>query len=121
MSSHNKIIKCMHEMTGLPYSVCRKKLKENHWDLYYAMGFNLLNKECEKLVEQMGNLLRPAIETLYDATVELINNVADWISNIDWKAVKETVDEYNRQNNIEALPMEIPGETAGTEAGDDHS
>jgi hypothetical protein len=121
MSSHNKIIKCMHEMTGLPYSVCRKKLKENHWDLYYATGFNQLNKECEKLVENMGNLLRPAIEILCDATVKLINDVAEYISNIDWKAIKETVDEYNRQNNIEALPMEIPGEATGTEAGNNIS
>lgn len=109
--SRNKTIKVMHEMTGLPYSVCRKKLKENHWDLYYAMGFDRLYKECEKLVEHVGNLLRPAIETLCDATVKLMNDVAEYISNIDWKAIKEAVDEYNRQNNLETLPMEIPGKT----------
>lgn len=113
MSSHNKIIKCMHEMTGLPYSVCRKKLKENHWDLYYATGFNLLNKEYEEMIENLGNLLRPILEVLYDAVVKLVNNYVS--------SVKEAIDEYNRQNNIEALPMEIPGETAGTETGDDLS
>ena len=113
MSSHNKIIKCMHEMTGLPYSVCRKKLKENHWDLYYATGFNLLNKECEKLVENMSNLLSPVIEALCDAAVKIANDFAECFS-----SVKEAIDEYNRQNNIEALPMEIPGETAGTETGE---
>lgn len=109
MSSHNKIIKCMHEMTGLPYSVCRKKLKENHWDLYYATGFNLLNKEYEEMIENLGNLLRPILEVLYDAVVKLVNNYVS--------SVKEAIDEYNRQNNIEALPMEISGEATGTEAG----
>lgn len=113
MSSHNKIIKCMHEMTGLPYSVCRKKLKENHWDLYYATGFNQLNKGYKEMIENLGNLLRPILEALYDAVVKLANNYVS--------SVKEAIDEYNRQNNIEALPMEIPGETAGTETGDDLS
>lgn len=109
MSSHNKIIKCMHEMTGLPYSVCRKKLKDNHWDLYYAMGSNLFRKELEKFFENMCNLLMPAIK-------KLINDFVEGIS-----TAKEAIDEYNRQNNIEALPMEIPGEATGTETGDNLS
>ena len=115
--SRNKTIKAMHEMTGLPYSVCRKKLKENHWDLYRAIGLDKLGEVLDNAVIA----IKPVINSICDATQKIVEGLTEFISSIDWKTIKETVDEYNRQNSIEALPMEIPGETAGAETGDDFS
>ena len=118
--SHNKTIKFMHETTGLPYSVCRKKLKENQWDLFYALGYGealkIINEilyNGKRVIEDLVENLVPAINTLADACRELAERVVRSISEINWK---EVIDEYNRQNNIEALPETISGETAGTEA-----
>lgn len=111
--SHNKLIKCMHKTTGLPYSVCRKKLKDSHWDLITAMGLNEILYNGKRIIDDFAEILVPAINTLADACLELAERVVRSISEINWK---EVIDEYNRQNNIEALPETIPGETAGTEA-----
>lgn len=115
--SHNKKIKIMHEMTGLPYSVCRKMLKEKHWNLYRAMGFDKIGEILDNTVIA----LKPLINSICDAAQKIVEGLTEFISSIDWKTIKETVDEYNRQNSIEALPMEIPGEAAGAETGNDLS
>lgn len=114
--SRNKTIKSMHELTGLPYSECRRKLKANHWDIYSAMGFENLFDKLQEIRLVLSDELLDAIKPVIDAAYEVAKKLMISISEIDWEKVKEYTDELNRQNNIEALPMEIPGETAGTEA-----
>lgn len=117
--SRNKTIKAMHEMTGLPYSICRKKLKENHWNLSYAMGFDQLGKFIDEFNKELCNRVIPVIEAVANATSELVNKMIEFFSNIDWQEIKEQIDELNRQNNLETLPVEISTKTIGTEAESD--
>ncbi len=35
--SRNKDIRLLHVLTGDPYSVCRRRMKRNHWNLTYAI------------------------------------------------------------------------------------
>lgn len=37
--SKNKDLKFLHEVTGEPYAVCRRKMKAAHWNLYKALGY----------------------------------------------------------------------------------
>ena len=111
--SHNKTIKFMHETTGLPYSVCRKKLKENQWDLFYALGYGEALKIINDFVDGLIKGLKPAIDALTNAVETMTKSVSETISKMDWEKI---ANEYNRQNNIEAIPETISGETAGTEA-----
>ena len=119
--SRNKTIKAMHEMTGLKYSECRRKLKANHWDIYSAMGFNNLFDKLQEFSFVLRDELLDAVKAVVDAAYEVAEKLMISISEVDWEKVKEYADELNRQNSIEALPMEIPGETAGAETGDDFS
>ena len=57
--SRNKDIKKLHVITGDPYSVCRAKMKRNHWNLVYAI----------------------AEGTPFSAVIEAINAVNDALSN----------------------------------------
>lgn len=34
--SRNKDVKVVHEITGLPYSECRRRLKESDWNVWEA-------------------------------------------------------------------------------------
>ena len=111
--SRNKTIKLMHEMTGFQYSVCRKKLKENHWNLISALGYDQAVQIINDFVEDFAKSLKPAIDALVRSVEEISKAVCESISNMDVEAI---ANEYIRQNNIEALPVEISRETIGTEA-----
>lgn len=101
----------MHEITGLQYSICRKKLKENHWSLYCAIGFDQLGNT----IDNIGNALVPVIESFADVALKFAKVIAEIISNIYLEAVKEAVDEYYRQNCNEPLSLEISAKTDGAE------
>ena len=38
--SRNKDIEFLHYFTGLPYSVCRQRMKKCSWDLWRAIGID---------------------------------------------------------------------------------
>ncbi len=94
--SRNKTIKAMHEMTGLPYSVCRKKLKENNWDISCAMGFDDLFNQMKEVSFVLSDVLVDAINAVIDAAYEVAKKLMISISEVDWEKVKEYADELNR-------------------------
>ena len=53
--SKNKDIKYLHEFTGQPYSVCRKRMKACGWDLAKAIGFDHVKGMIEVLPDIIDN------------------------------------------------------------------
>ena len=77
--SHNKSIELYHKITKLPYSQCRKTLKENHWDLTRALLpdfykiVDTLKEALQQVMKSLEPLAEAVIETftvLRDALVE---------------------------------------------------
>lgn len=54
--SKNKDIKYLHEFTGLPYSVCRRRMKACGWDLMKAIGFDRVKEIIEVMPDIIDNL-----------------------------------------------------------------
>lgn len=54
--SRNKDIKYLHEFTGLPYSVCRRRMKACGWDLIKAIGFDQMKTIIEAMPDIIDNL-----------------------------------------------------------------
>ena len=79
--SRNKDVKFVHKITGLPYSECRRRLKESDWDVWEATKIadaSFLND----FAEAIGN----AVNTICDAFEILVSSVLS----IDWVKVAET-------------------------------
>lgn len=77
--SHNKDIKFLHEVTGEPYAVCRRKMKAAHWDLYKALGYPSFDELLETIT--------PVIEGVAEAAAEVAKAIGHIIESIDWKEV----------------------------------
>ena len=77
--SHNKDLKFLHEVTGEPYAVCRRKMKAAHWDLYKALGYPSFDKILETLT--------PVIEGVAEAAAEVAKAIGHIIESIDWNEV----------------------------------
>ncbi len=73
--SHNKDIEYLHEVTGEPYAVCRRKMKAAHWDLYKALGYPSFDK------------ITSAIEGVAEAAAEVAKTIRHIIESIDWSEV----------------------------------
>lgn len=82
--SRNKIIAFVHDFTGLPYSVCRARLKACKWDMWVACGIpdvsailatlpdvmNTLNEAIADLAENTGKALITLAENLREVQNE---------------------------------------------------
>ena len=67
--SHNKDIEFLHEVTGEPYAVCRRKMKAAHWDLFKALGYPSFALDLERVAE---------------AVAEVAKAIGNFIESIDW-------------------------------------
>lgn len=105
--SRNKDIKYLHELTGWSYKYCRQKMKENHWDWWKAWGLG-------DVVENTMDALQGALNAVYESFEKVAKDFVEAFSKIDWQKIKEELDEYNRQIDLESLPEEISGKTIGT-------
>lgn len=79
------------EATGLPYSECKRKLKENDWELWKAMEYD--------------DLL-PAFRNLVDAGSELVKTLAEGIAKMMDKmseAFNEIIEQF-KDGNIYICP-----------------
>lgn len=94
--SRNKTIKTMHRITGEPFSVCRAKLKANHWELLPAMGYPDLSG------------ITDALRNFGDVVVEVAKQLAKMLEDLYlddvlrvYKELKER--QYNRLEQCTAL------------------
>lgn len=86
--SKNKTIQEFHQITGLPYSECRRRLREAHWNI--------------------GKALLPEFNINFDAFAEAANKFAEAakkvaesfckaINSIDWENVFREAEEMRRR------------------------
>ena len=80
--SRNKDIEFLHQFSGLSYKECRKKMKENHWNLIYAMAggdlFKFLDeatKAAKEMLESFSKALQPAVEAVLKIAKEYAENI----------------------------------------------
>lgn len=62
--SRNKTIEYYHKVSGLPYSVCRARLKANHWDLFDAMGYRTIIDRLPVVYAELQNALAGAMDCM---------------------------------------------------------
>lgn len=77
--SHNKDIEYLHEVTGEPYAVCRRKMKAAHWDLYKALGYPSFDEILKTITS--------VIEGVAEAAAEVAMAIGHIIESIDWSEV----------------------------------
>lgn len=87
--SRNKMIKFVHETTGLSYRECRRRLKECNWDVLKASG---IETTADKILDVFTDLSE-AITIFVNSVVD---SLASLIKSIDWQAVAEAVIEAQR-------------------------
>lgn len=65
--SRNKDIEFLHDFTGLPYSVCRQRMKKCSWDLWRAIG-----------IDEIKSLLSGgALTNMLEGIAEAVNDLAE--------------------------------------------
>ena len=97
--SKNKIIKFMHDETGLSYKECRKRLKENNWNLLRAMGYGEALEKIVSLTQELSKSLASAINAMVDSCRQLALAVADAISKTDLQAIIEQAEQLQEENS----------------------
>lgn len=65
--SRNKDIEFLHDFTGLPYSVCRQRMKKCSWDLWRAIGID----EIKSLLDS------GALTNMLEGVSEAMNKLAE--------------------------------------------
>ena len=78
--SKNKDIELYHKITKLPYSQCRKILKESHWELTVALLPNwikLLNQFCKSMEP-----LKESLEYLAEGTTNFLTVIDTFLTDV---------------------------------------
>ena len=74
--SRNKDIEVLHLITGSPYSICRERLKRNHWDLCDALlednPFSRITEAVRDAASSLLYSLQPAIDQAIEAGKRLV-------------------------------------------------
>lgn len=86
--SHNKDIRFLHEVTGEPYAVCRRKMKAAHWNLYTALGYPAL--------PELFKALEPAIDAVIEAFRVTVDAVTQMLNNIDYEELSRAAEEAKK-------------------------
>ncbi len=78
--SKNKDIELYHKITKLPYSQCRRRLKESHWELTVA-----LLPEWIKSLNQFSESMKPLKESLVYLAEGITNSLTvinSWLADV---------------------------------------
>ena len=105
--SRNKDIEFLHQFSGLSYKECRKKMKENHWNLIYAMAggdvFKFLDettKAAKEMLENFSKAFQPAVE----AILKIAKEYAEYVSRVE--IAKQSVQRRNSQAKRSAYKLD---------------
>ena len=94
--SKNKTIQEFHQITGLPYSECRRALKKAHWDICeallpkYYIDFDALAEAIRKA----GEAVKKLSENIHEAIASTINRLAS----LDTEDLIEALREHKEDN-----------------------
>ena len=90
--SRNKTIEFMHRFTNEPYSVCRKKLNEYHWDLSAVLNsYDTETKLSWIDVSTALDILAKAFEDLANSTEHAVTALNDALTSFDWQRTMEDI------------------------------
>ena len=101
--SRNKDIKFLHDATGLSYKVCRQKMKDHHWDLWQALGYDEALKFISDKLPELCKDLADAINNMAEFATDMMNNLAESIRNIDLGPID--IKPIGEINNEMSLPQ----------------
>lgn len=90
--SKRKDIEYIHQVTGLSYGESRRLYKENGEDLFLALGLEEALKEIGLLMPDICQGLANAINTMYEAIVNI-----DWSKALD--AYIKSLEEVNEDES----------------------
>ena len=74
--SRNKDIEVLHLITGSPYSICRERLKRNHWDLCDALLEDNPFSRITEAVREVASSLRYSLQPAIERTIEVSKGLA---------------------------------------------
>lgn len=80
LMSKNKDIELYHKITKLPYSQCRRRLKESHWELTVALLPNWI-KSMNQFSESMESL-KESLEILADGITNSLTVINSWLADV---------------------------------------
>lgn len=86
--SRNKMIKFVHETTGLSYGECRRRLKESNWDVWKATGI-----EETSLLDDFAEAIGNTVNLIVDAMESLVTSIL----NIDWREVADACNKMTKE------------------------
>lgn len=99
--SKNKTIQEFHQITGLPYSACRRSLKKSHWDINEALfpEYYINFEALSGAIRKAGEAVEKLSETVFDAISSTLNMIGENLSNITAEDLKKYLKE-NKEDNI---------------------
>ena len=92
--SRNKDIEFLHDFTGLPYSVCRQRMKKCSWDLWRAIGIDeikslLSGGTLTKMLEGVSEAVNDLAEDFRKSMQTITNMLSDMSKEDMLKAILE--------------------------------
>lgn len=92
--SRNKDIEFLHDFTGLPYSVCRQRMKKCSWDLWRAIGIDeikslLSSGTLTKMLEGVAEAVNDLAESFRKSMQTITNMLSDMSREDMLKAISE--------------------------------
>ena len=90
--SRNKDIEFLHYFTGLPYSVCRQRMKKCSWDLWRAIGID----EIKSLLDS------GALTNMLESVSEAVNKLAESFSK-SMQAITKMLSTMSPEDMLKAI------------------
>lgn len=90
--SRNKDIEFLHDFTGLPYSVCRQRMKKCSWDLWRAIGID----EIKSLLD--GG----ALTNMLESVAETVNDLAESFRK-SMQTITKVISDMSREDMLKAI------------------
>ena len=90
--SRNKDIEFLHEFTGLPYSVCRQRMKKCSWNLWRAIG-----------IDEIKNLLDSGVVTnMLEGVTEALNGLMESVKK-SMQSLTKMLSDMSREDLLKAI------------------
>lgn len=92
--SRNKDIQFLHQVTGWTYKECRRKYRENGYDLWKTLPFN--SQRMNEILEAS----KQAIEALSMSVQQVCDTLKTAIMSVDWQKLVQAAKEAKKDGLI---------------------
>jgi len=94
--SRNKDIEFLHDFTGLPYSVCRQRMKKCNWNLWRAIGIDEIKSLLDGgVVTNMLEGVSEALDGLMESVRKSMQTLTKVLSDISTEDVLKAISEVH--------------------------